>query len=74
MYSHNSRIERCNKLGTSYEHIKNMFGIYTHCFLLLFNRRSPSFSNIPSSKAMLLYVVSEGAVVSNLLLNTLRTC
>ena len=71
MYSYNSRIERCNELGTSYEYIKNMFGIYTYCFLLFFDRRSPFFFNIPSSKAMLLYVVSEGAVVSNLLLNML---
>ena len=64
-------MEHCNKLGTSYKYIKNIFRIYTHYFLLLFNRRSPSFSNIPGSKAMLLYIVSKGITVFNFLLNIL---
>jgi hypothetical protein len=68
MYGYDGRVECCNWLVTGSEHIKNTLGIYTHCFLLLLDRRSPSLSNIPSSNAMLLYVVSEGAAISNLFL------
>jgi len=74
MYSYNYRIECCNGLVTSYKYVKNTFGIYTYCFFLLLNRRSPSLFNILSSNAMLLYMVSKGAVVSNLFLNALQIC